>query len=695
MRKVKTTCVYCGTGCQLWLKVDDNGKVVDTKPVMPPEFNPGGGKLCIKGWNIHEFIHHPDRLTDPMIRKGGKGGELVKVSWDEAIKYVADNFKKIMADNPGNKRILGCFSSAKCTNEENYAMQKFCRAVFKSNNVDHCARLCHSSTVAGLAASFGSGAMTNSIDEIGNAEVVLITGTNTTEQHPLIGRRILESLHKGGKLIVVDPRTIPLAELAEEHGGLVMNQRPGTDVAWMNALMHILIKEDLYNKEFVEKYCEDFDALKAEVMKMTPELAETITGIPKQKFYDAAHIIAKAKTVSLIYSMGITQHTTGVDNVRSCANLQMICGNMGKPSTGVNPLRGQQNVQGACDMGALPNGYSGYQPVIDLPNREKMAKEWKIPVAEMDDKVGLTVIDMVNEAHEGKVKGIYIMGENPMMSDPDLHHAEAALKKVFLVVQDIFPTPTTALADVVLPAASFAEKDGTFTSTERRVQMVRKAIEPVGNSKTDWEILGLIAKEMGYDGLNYKEVREIMDEINRVTPSYAGITWDRLLTKEDGLQWPCKDPSHPGTKYLHANGAFTRGKGKFFAIPFKEPAELPDKDYPFILSTGRILWHYHTGTMSRRSPTLNARAPEAYVELSVDDANAMGVVDGEKVKVKSRRGEIMIKAKVTHRVKKGLIFIPFHFEEAPANVLTIGAYDPIAKIPEFKVCAAQVEKIKA
>ncbi len=690
MKRVKTTCVYCGTGCQIYLIVDDKGKIVDTRPVMPPEFSPGNGKLCIKGWNVHEFVQHPDRLTDPMIRKNGK---LEKVTWDEAIKYVADNFKKIMAEHPGDKRVLGCFSSAKCTNEENYAMQKFARTVFKTNNVDHCARLCHASTVAGLAASFGSGAMTNSIDEIADAEIILIIGSNTTEQHPLIGRRILEAQRKGGKLIVADPRSIPLGELAEERGGLVLHQRPGTDVAWMNAVMNVIISENLHNKEFIEKNTENFEEFKAEVMKMTPEIAQGITGIPKEKLIQCAHMIAKAKTVSLIYSMGITQHTTGVDNVRTTANLQMLCGNLGKRATGVNPLRGQQNVQGSCDMGALPNGFSGYQPVIDLPNREKMAKAWNIPVAEMDDKVGITVVEMLNSAHDGKLKGLYIMGENPMMSDPDTNHVLASLKKTFLVVQDIFPTPTTAVADVVLPAACFAEKDGTFTSTERRVQMVRKAVEPVGNAKPDWEIIGMIAKEMGYNGLSYKNVREIMDEVNKVTPSYAGITWDRLLTKEDGLQWPCKDPTHPGTKFLHADGKFTRGKGHFYAIPHKDPAEMPDKDYPFILTTGRILWQYHTGTMSRRSPTLNARAPEAYVEMNIEDTKKLGLADGEKVKVKSRRGEIEIKVKVTHRVSKGLIFIPFHFEEAPVNKLTIAALDPIAKIPEFKVCAAQVMKI--
>lgn len=689
MKRVKTTCVYCGTGCQLYLVVSDDGKVVSTKPVMPPEFNPGEGKICIKGWNVHEFLHHPDRLTDPLIKKDGK---FEKVSWDEAIKHVADNFKKILAENPGDKRVIACLSSAKTTNEPNFMMQKFARSVLKTNNVDHCARLCHASTVAGLAQSFGSGAMTNSIDDIAEADCLIITGTNTTEQHPLIGRRILEALHKGAKLIVIDPRTIPLSELAEQHGGLSLHQRPGTDVAWLNAMMNVIISEDLHDKDFVANHTEDFEALKEEVLKMTPEKAETITGIPKDKLIEAARTIAKAKNVSLIYSMGITQHTTGVDNVRSCANIQMLCGNMGRRGTGVNPLRGQQNVQGACDMGALPNGFSGYQPVTEPANREKMGKAWGIDPAEMDDKVGLTVVEVSNAAHAGTLKGLYIMGENPMVADPDTNHVREALKKPFLVVQDIFLTPTAQLADVVLPAACFAEVDGTFTSTERRVQLVRKAVDAPGNAKPDWEIIGLIAKAMGYDGLTYSHPSEIMAEINKLTPSYGGITWERLAAREDGLQWPCPNAEHPGTPVLHKGGAFTRGKGKFFAIPFKEPAELPDAEYPFILSTGRVLWHFHTGTMSRRSPTLNARCPEAYVEISVEDASKMGINDGDKVKVSSRRGAIDIKAKVTHRVSKGLIFIPFHFEEAAANILTNPALDPIAKIPEFKVCSANVQK---
>ncbi|MFX0099321.1 MAG: formate dehydrogenase subunit alpha [Candidatus Hodarchaeota archaeon] len=690
MRSVLTTCVYCGTGCQIYLKVNEEGKIVDTKPVPPPGFNPGHGKLCIKGWNVHEFIHSPERLTDPMIKKNGK---FEKVSWDEAIKYAADNFKKIMDENPGNNRVLACLSSAKTTNEENFAMQKFARAVFKTNSVDHCARLCHASTVAGLVAAFGSGAMTNSIDEVQDADAIILTGSNTSEQHPLIGRQILTALKKGAKLVVADPRTIPLSELAEQWDGVAMTQRPGTDVAWLNAMMNVIISEGLEDKEFIEKYCENYDEFKEEVMKMTPEKASKITGIPKEKLIEAGKIVGNAKTVSLIYSMGITQHTTGVDNVKSCANIQMLCGNMGKWGTGVNPLRGQQNVQGACDLGALANVFPGYQKVIDPAVREKFAKEWGIDAASMDDKVGLTVVEMMNEAYDGNLKGLYIMGENPMVSDPDVNHVREGLKKVFLVVQDIFMTPTAELADVILPAASFAETDGSFTSTERRSQVVRKAIEPIGNSKPDWEIIGLMAKALGYDGLTYSHPKEIDDEINRTTPIYTGISWDRLITRTDGLQWPCREPDHPGTVFLHKDGAFARGKGHFHAIPFKEPAELPDDEYPLILSTGRMLWHFHTGTMSRRSPTLNARVPEGYVEMNIADANALNVVDGELVKVSSRRGEIKTKVKVTHRVKKGLIFIPFHFKEAAANVLTNPALDPIAKIPEYKACAAKVEKL--
>ncbi len=690
MKKVKTTCIYCGTGCQLWLKTED-GKVVDTKPVMPPEFNPGKGKLCIKGWNVHEFIHHPDRLTDPLIKR--ENGVWESVSWKEAIHYVAQRFQRIICENIGNKRVIGCLSSAKCTNEENYAMQKFARAVLKTNNIDHCARLCHASTVVGLGAAFGSGAMTNSIDEIVDARVIFVIGSNTNEQHPLIGARILEALKKGATLIVADPRTIPLSELAEDNRGISLRQRPGTDVALLNGIMNVILQEKLYDEQFIEQHCENFDAFKEETQKMTPERASQITGVPSEKIIHAARTIGQADTTYLVYSMGITQHISGVDNVKSTANLQMLCGNVGRWATGVNPLRGQNNVQGACDMGALANVFTGYQPVTDQANRKKFASEWGIQESEMDEQIGLTVVEMIDAAYCGDMKALYVMGENPMMSDPDSNHVRSALQKTFLVVQDIFMTPTAALADVILPAASFAEKEGTFTSTERRVQLVRKAIEPVGNSKPDWQIIGLLAGEMGYPGLKYQQVSEILAEINRTTPIYGGITWERLQKNEAGLQWPCPDISHPGTVYLHKDGKFSRGKGCFYPVSFKEPAELPDREYPLILTTGRTLWHFHTGTMSRRSRTLNERVPEGYVEISREDAEQMQINDQEMIRVATRRGEIQIKARITHKVSKGLVFIPFHFEEAAANILTIAALDPVAKIPEYKVCAARIEKI--
>ncbi len=689
MNKTKTTCVYCGTGCQLLLK-SINGKVVDTKPVMPPAFNPGRGKLCIKGWNVHEFINHPDRLTEPMIKNNE--GQWKIVSWNTAIEYIVEKIKKIKEENKDNKKAIGCLSSAKCTNEENYVMQKFARAVLKTNNIDHCARLCHSSTVAGLGASFGSGAMTNSIDEIVDAEVIFVIGSNTNEQHPLIGARILEAIKKGSKLIVADPRVIPLAELAEDNNGIAMHHRPGTDVALLNGIMNVIIQENLHNVEFINKYCENFEEFKEEVLKMTPEKASLITGVPEEKIVETARAIGKGKTTYLVYSMGITQHTNGVDNVKSTANLQMLCGNVGRWATGVNPLRGQNNVQGACDMGALPNVFTGYQPVNNKEIQQKFATEWKIDQNDMDDEIGLTLVEMMHEARNGNLKALFIMGENPLMSDPDSNHVREALQKAFLVVQDIFMTPTAKLADVVLPAASFAEKEGTFTSTERRVQMVRKAIDPVGNSKTDWQIIGLIAEKMGYSGLNYQNVGEILSEVNRVTPIYAGITWERLQKNEEGLQWPCLDEDHPGTIYLHKDGKFSRGKGFFFPITFKGPAELPDQDYPFALSTGRNLWHFHTGTMSRRSKTLNQRVPEGYVEISKEDAEMLNIEDKEMVKIITRRGEISIKAHITHKVSPGLIFVPFHFEEAAANILTNAALDPIAKIPELKICAARIEK---
>ena len=527
--------------------------------------------------------------------------------------------------------------------------------------------------------------MTNSIEELENANVILLSGSNTTEMHPVIGSIIKRGVRQGrAKLIVVDARRIDLVD----HAEMWLRQRPGSDVAWLNGMMNVIIREGLYAKEYVAERTEGFEALKEVVTKYTPEKVEEISGIPKDELIVAARLYATAPAGAIAYCMGITQHINGTDAVKSMANLAMLCGNVGIESGGVNPLRGQNNVQGACDMGGLPNVFSGYQPVTSQEVREKMAKAWR--VASLPATPGLTIVEVIDGAAKGNIKGLYIMGENPMVSDPDLHHVEAGLKALdFLVVQDIFMTETAQLADVVLPAACFAEKEGTFTNTERRVQRVRKAVEPPGEVPPDWRILCDIAARMGYE-MKYPSAEAIFDEIAALTPSYAGMDYQRL--DKAGLQWPCPTKDHPGTKYLHKD-RFSRGKGLFHAIDWIPPAELPDKDYPFLLTTGRVLYHYHTGTMSRRSVGLNERYPECLVEVNTEDAVNLGVKDGDKVRVISRRGEIEARAKIGGKTDLGTIFIPFHFNESAANRLTIAALDPVAKIPEYKICAVKLEKV--
>jgi formate dehydrogenase major subunit len=526
--------------------------------------------------------------------------------------------------------------------------------------------------------------MTNSIAEAAKSAVFLLTGTNTTENHPVIATKLKQAVNKGAQLILVDPRNIEMAGFASIH----LRQRPGTDVAWINGLMNVIISEGLYDKEYVEGRTEGFDTMKEAVKKYTPDYVEKITGIPAADLTRAARLYATSKPGAIYYAMGITQHTTGTDNVMSLANLAMLTGNVGVEGGGVNPLRGQNNVQGACDMGALPNVFSGYQRVTDDAVRAKFTEAWK-PVMPLSEKVGLTVVEMTNAAHEGKIKALYFMGENPMVSDPNTTHVRESLKKAsFIVCQDIFMTETTELADVVFPATSIAEKDGTFTNTERRVQLCRKAIEPIGESRPDWKIIAEIATRMGYP-MEYKNTEEIFHEIRRVTPSYAGISHSRI--ERSGIQWPCPNEEHPGTRYLHKE-KFVRGLGLFNAIEFKEAAELPDKEYPLILTTGRILYQYHTGTMSRRSEGLNFRSKGPFFEINPADASAYKIADGDEVPIASRRGEIEVKAWVTDRVKQGTIFMPFHYAEAAANVLTNAALDPIGKIPEYKVCAVKIEK---
>ena len=679
-KKVVTTCPYCGVGCQLQLWIINN-QIVKVKGA---DTVPNFGATCVKGRFGLDFVQRPDRLTSPLVRKGGK---LVECSWDEALDTVANKLGAVKKKH-GPAALAG-LSSAKCTNEENFVFQKFVRTAFGSNNVDHCARLCHASTVAGLARSFGSGAMTNSIEELEHAEVILVTGSNTTETHPVIATRIKRAvLFHGAKLIVIDPRKIELVKYAEKYGGLWLRQKNGSDVAWANGMMQVIISEGLLNEEFIKNRTEDFEALKKVVSAYSPEKVEKISGIPTEQLRQAARLYAKAKCASIVYSMGITQHTTGTDNVMSMANLAMVTGNLGRESVGVNPLRGQNNVQGACDMGALPNVFPGYQAVTDAAIKDKFEKAWGV---KLDDKIGLTVVEVMHQAAEGKIKGLYIMGENPMVSDPNLGHVKQALEKLdFLVVQDIFLTETAQLADVVLPVAAFTEKQGTYTSTERRVLWLEKALEAPGAARIDWEVIRDVCTRMGYP-MNYKSLEDIVNEVNRLVPQYAGITYARLL-RGDKLPWPCPHPEHPGTPFLHRD-KFTRGLGKFFAIDYIPPAEWPDEKYPFLLSTGRLLYHYHTGSMTRRTAALPQYVAGPYMEMNPLDMEKMAVADGEEVKVVSRRGEIKIPAKKSPRVDLGSVFIPFHFAEAAANMLTNDAFDPIAKIPEYKVAACSINKI--
>ena len=682
MTFVPTTCPYCGTGCSFYLVVRDN-RVLGIEPWHTPPINEG--KLCQKGRYAHQFIHSKDRLTKPLIKKNGA---FVESTWDEAYRLVVEKFKSCRPDE------FCCLASAKASNEENYLMQKFARLVLKTNNIDHCARLCHSSTVSALSEVFGSGAMTNSILDIQESSCIFVIGSNTFEQHPLIGRRLVLAKKRGAKIIYADPRYTPTARQAD----LCLSMYSGTDVALLNGLMHQIIENGWEDMEFIERRTKNFDSLKNTVMKAEYDLRSVsgITGVQESDLAKAAEWIAKTKPCALIFSMGLTQHTVGVDNVKSAANLMMLTGNIGKPGAGVNPLRGQNNVQGACDVGCLPDVYSGYQKVVSAQSREKMMRMWNGgEIAE--SKAGYTVTEMMDILAEGSggIRCMYLMGENPMLSDPDINHVRKALKNVeFMVSQEIFLSETAEFADVVLPAACYAEKNGTHTNTERRVQRLRKAIDPPGVAKPDWLIICEIAGLMGYEKqFSYRSESEIFDEIARVTPSYAGMSYERL-EHPHALQWPCPDAGHPGTQILHKDRFATAdGLGVFSAVDWKPPAETTDYDYPLILTTGRSIWHWHTGTMTRRSEALDSEVKTGWVEINPKDAESLGIEDSEVVRVSSRRGEIEIPARVTEDIKSGEVFIPFHFKECPANILTNNALDHVAKIPEFKACAVKVQKI--
>ena len=675
-RKVQTTCPYCGVGCQIELNIKDN-RIVKIYGVEGGSDNKGN--LCVKGRFGFDYVHHPDRLTTPLIKRNGKFEE---ASWDETLDLIATRFKELK-DKYGSDALAG-FSSAKCTNEENYLFQKFVRTCFGTNNVDHCARLCHAPTVSGLVQTFGSGAMTNSINEIGDAACILAIGTNTTENHPVIGREVKRAVDNGAKLIVANPREINLCHFAS----LWLQHKPGTDVALLMGMMRVIVDEGLLDLVFIEERCENFDAFKQALNDFDLDFVESVTGVPRDKVVEAARMFAVNSPATILYAMGITQSSHGHDNVMATANLAMLTGNVGKRSTGVNPLRGQNNVQGACDMGALPNVYPGYQAVADPAIRGKFETAWG---CSLPASPGLTLIEMLEAAYRKEIKALYLVGENPALSDPDIRHTWEALAKLeFLVVQDIFLSETAKFAHVVLPAASFAERDGTFTNTERRVQRVRKAIKPIGDSKPDWWIICQVAKRSGGKGFNYSHPFDVMEEIRNLTPSYGGISYHRL--ENGGLQWPCPTDDHPGTPILHVN-TFVRGKGRFVPLKNIPPAELPDENYPLILTTGRSLYHFHTGTMTRKVVGLNNIEPESTVEINPRDASQLGITQDDKVKVSSRRGEVITKANVTEASPPGVVFMTFHFAESPANILTNPKLDPISKIPEFKVCAVTVRPL--
>ncbi|MCA3906755.1 formate dehydrogenase subunit alpha [Vibrio vulnificus] len=679
LKKLDTICTYCGVGCKLTMHVDEAANQI--RYVEGAHSPVNEGMLCVKGRYGFDFVASEERLTTPLIRKDGW---LQPASWQEAIRLIADKFSTIKQDFGG--RALAGFSSAKTTNEDNYAFQKFMRRELGTNNVDHCARLCHASTVTGLEASLGSGAMTNDIPSIKHSDVIFIIGSDTSAAHPVIASHIKQAVrHHGARLIVADPKRIGMAD----HAELYLAHRPGTDVMLINGVMQQIIKNGWYDMEYIEERVDGFDTMLQEVMSPAYSLdkVELVTGVKADDIFAMARMIGTAKRTAVYYSMGITQHTTGHDNVRSIANLQLLCGNIGIEGGGINPLRGQSNVQGACDMGALPNNYPGYQKVYNPLVREKFVIEWDAP--HLSAEPGLTLTEIIDGACRRDVRALYVMGENPVLSDPNQAHVIEGLEALdFLVVQDIFLTETAQYADVVLPSCSFAEKSGHFTNTERRVQRISPAVNPPGEAKEDWRIIQEIANAMGSDW-HYRSVADITNEITRVTPQYAGLKWENITP--EGVQWPSNKNNPAGTRIMHQT-QFTRGKGQMEAIPFRYAAELPDEEYPLVLTTGRVLEQFHTGTMTRKTQGLNNLAgPRAMI--SVQDAEALGIGNGDMLKVSTRRGEIEIAAFVTKRMQAGVVFIPFHFVESPVNRLTTTATDPHAKIPEFKVAAVRIEKL--
>ena len=686
---VRTTCPYCGVGCQMHLNVKDNFIYAVEAPF---DAAPNYGMLCVKGRYGTDYVKHPGRVKTPLIRANRAEGRSAKpvwreATWDEALDYVADELVRISQQHGGDA--IASYASAKATNEDNYVFQKLMRALLTTNNVDHCARLCHAGSVTGLQLSIGSSAMSNSIAEMEKLDTFIITGSNTTETHPVIANFLKRAVRQNGaKLIVIDPRRIDMTNFAT----LWLRQNPGTDVAVFQAMAHVIVKEGLYNPEFIAQRTEGFEEYLESLEEFTPEWAEAISGVPADSIREAARIYASANRASIYWGMGISQSTHGTDNTLSLVNLALMCGHVGKAGTGLNPLRGQNNVQGCSDSGGLPNVFTAYQRVDSAPIRQKFEQFWG---KTLNPNPGLTATEMVDGAGDGRIRGMFVLGENPMMSEPNQNHARHALEHLeLLVCQDIFINETGEMADVILPATSFAEKDGTFTNTDRRVQRCRAAVPPVGNSRADWDILSdlgrRIEQRLGLSltaGFAYAHPSEIWEEMRHLTPDFWGIDYARL-EREGGVHWPCPDFDHPGTPYLFTD-EFPRGKGKFWEVQYGTESELPDEQYPFNLSTGRVLYHWSGSTMTGRS-NLEDVYPEAVCEMNPDDAAALHLQTGDGVKVSSRRGEITLRLLVTARSPRGTVFVPFHFAEAAANQLTLDRIDNRAKIPDYKNSAVKI-----
>ncbi len=692
---VRSTCPYCGVGCQVDLHVRD-GHILRT--TAPFDAAPNYGMLCVKGRFGTDYTTHPGRLTRPLLRANldeprSRPAVWRETSWDEALDFVATRLAEIVQRHGPDS--VATFACAKATNEDNYLLQKLARAVVGTNNVDHCSRLCHAGSVAGLQLAIGSSAMSNSIAEMEHLETFIVTGSNTTETHPVISNFLKRAVRENGaRLIVIDPRRIEMVDFAD----LWLRQRPGTDVAVWQAMAHVVVEERLYNQAFIEARTEGFSDYVESLEPFTPEWAEAESGVPAEHIRQAARLYARAGAASVYWGMGISQSTHGTDNTLAITNLALMCGQLGREGTGLNPLRGQNNVQGCSDSGGLPYCYTAYQPVADDQVRSRFAAAWNRPT--LNPAPGLMITELVDAVSSGAVRAWFVMGEDPLTSEPNVSHARHVLEQLdLLVCQDIFLNTTGEMADVILPSVSFAEKDGTFTNSDRRIQRIRTALPAVGESRSDWEILcdlaqrleGRLAQPVSA-GWAYRHPGEIWEEMRRLTPDFAGIDYDRL-ERQGGVHWPCPDFDHPGSPFLFADD-FPRGRGKFWTLEYGTDSEQPDAEYPFLLSTGRVLYHWHGGTLSRRSK-LDEVWPEATAELHPEDAARLGVQTGGWVELVSRRGAIQMRVMVTGRSPVGMVFVPFHFVEAAANVLTSDRLDPRAKIPDFKVCAVRLTPIEA